>query len=231
MPLFRTKRKTSKQIKSPEGLFGQYDSGAPPLQKPKRELTWFSDWAPFGIQFRIWFFILVGLIIVGTIFFYRYDPFHSDKDTLFKSIALFNNAIMLTDPQGTGDYFSYWNEDILAMFKEGLTEFSRLGIDFIDFENGFYSNNVFSADKRLSSLYNPYESLILKVEKEFSDYMLRKGLLTTPEETEYYQNMERYSVIFGPPDINQWFIYWNSNKNELKKVFNIKINEEPFITR
>jgi hypothetical protein len=210
-------KRISNQPQNKHGLFGLYDENTPKPSPTK--LTWFSDFAPFGIQFRYWFFILAAIIIVGLVFFFRYDPYADDRDALFNSIEILNKAILLTDPQQTGAYFSYYDENILAMFKKGIEYALQVNFD------------VFKVDDSLRSLEYPYADLIMNVERECYTYytrLIRTQSEKTPEEQEYYQSQADFfkSIYFFTYDtIDNWIKFWNDYGIIYKEKYNLTIDD------
>ncbi len=196
------KKKVSYKPQASRGYWGQQDSEPPaPLSNPGK-LTWFSNFAPFGIQFRYWFFIIVIIIAFGIFLLYKSNPYKSD---LNKSIALLNEAVALSDPGGTGDYLSYWNDDILTKMKDGIS-LSESGVKF--FTRDSYSDSI------MQTYFLKFSSYL---EYAYNQHLLGKEIQDSVTVKIFSDMGFVQDLTVSKADIYIWMNYWKAHEQSIKE--------------
>ena len=85
---------------------------------------------------------------------------------MIKFIELLNEAILISDPQGTWDYFGYLDEEILSMMEEGLESVTRVALTFFDNNLAIYSMKEPYYDNLVRGVSEIYDGFVSSQENE-----------------------------------------------------------------
>ena len=117
---------------------------------------------------------------------------------------------MLTDPQDNGDYFSYWDDEIIGMIEEGLERSSEIGTNIFS-----YGSYAISA-----SFQEHYHNVLIEsTKKAYDGYMRSQRIGETPEETEWFETSGRADMKAAKYEIRKWIVYWEENKETIKEAY------------